>query len=246
MRSTGPPYGPARATIDGVSSRTALLVALVLGALAVLVGAVPAQAAAREVTLMQDGPNGPSGVRAGDTVAFRNEDDVEHRVRSTTSHWTGDVRVPVDGSFPVRLGPAGTYGFRDSYTAPDRIVGLLPAPTEKTSSFEAAPPAGPRPTQTTPSPSPSQTAPPPGLTGGPGSGDSVTGGTGGTEIALPPPGTAPGTSTAAPDARLTEALVQPASLRRYGVPTGLGLVLVLGVASLIVRVAVMQEPRRTA
>lgn len=236
----------------------ALCVALV--AFPVLLLAAGASAATHVVTLSADGPS-PSSITIsrGDTVTFRNADDVQHTVRRTSGAWSFEATVPPGGSArtPV-FASTGSYGYEDSYA-----VALL---TQRNSGSIAV--TEPRPTTTrtaSPRPSPTATAtrtPTASPTAGPsaspspsGTGVAVGPGIGVTTIPpisptqgptpniAPPPVTASETAPVSSVAYGDKAALVQSSPHRYGLPMALALVLAIGVLSLIVRLLLAVELR---
>lgn len=223
------------------------LAAALLIVVPALLWSLLAQAATTVVTLTGNGPSPASvTIQRGDTVTFRNSDDVTHRVRRTSGGWAFDVSVPAGGSVSTpAFGAAGTYGYEDSYTIAllvQRFDGSItvkaPAPTRSpsarpTSSRSAAPrPSASR----SPSPSPSPTGS--GTAVGPpiGTLPPVVPSSGPTPDIAPPPVTA----TVSPSPAPVVAYGDPAGLvqsspHRYGLPTALALLAAVGVLSLILR-----------
>lgn len=234
-------------------TRAAALAAL-LGVLvtAGLLLAGPAHAATRTVTLTSSGPVPARLVLGpGDRVRFTNADNVQHRVTAARG-WKYDSGTLAPGATsgltPVLTTPA-RYGYTDTRSLLLTVAtfsGSLVVPTPAPSPSATRSPS-PRPAPTTAAPVPSATtAPGPVLpTLGPTAGPLPTG----VPTYSPPAVVAPTTlPSPAPDIRYgdAQALVQ-SSPHRYGLPALLGLVGVVGVASLLLRLLLSIAPgtRRT-
>lgn len=213
-----------------------------------------AMAAERVIEINLDGPKPVTltGVKVGDTIAFKNTDAAfPHTVKSTSPNWSFDATINPNATFkvPTALKAAGKYTYADNSPLEDY------AGEVQVTATTAKPPTRkptPRPTRTTsgePSQEPSNGATPT---------DEPTGGSGQAQTppligggiptpspgsVLPPPVTAPeptGTDGAPQAGSGTVALPggnlpEPPTPREYGLPTAVATVGAAGTASLLVR-----------
>jgi plastocyanin len=245
--------GPVRAHPPATARTRAAALAALLAVLATtgLLLAGPAHAATRTVTLTSSGPV-PSRLvlGPGDRVRFTNADNVQHRVTAARG-WKFDSGALAPGATsgltPVLTRPA-RYDYTDTRSLLLTVATfdgalVVPAPAPSPSATRSP---SPRPAPTTPGPAPSATAPGPVLpTGAPTPAPFPTA----VPTYSPPAVVAPTTlPSAAPDIRYgdPQALVQ-SSPHRYGLPALLGLVGIVGVASLLLRLLLSMAPgsRRT-
>jgi plastocyanin len=222
---------------DDVRMRAAAAAGLLL-ALTVLVA--PGHGVTRDVSLTADGPKPRSlTLKPGDRVQFVNNDSVPHQVASRSGWQYNSGPLPpgrITQESPPLTAP-GTYTYDDIrglfFAFEGRLVVPKPAPSP-------SPTLSPRPSPTRASPVPSATSSP---TPSP---TPVTPTPSATRPSAVPVPTAAPTRPAprpAPEVRygVQQALVQ-SSPHRYGLPTLIALVCVVGVLSLLLRYLLFLAP----
>ena len=243
----------------------AALGATLLAAASLVLGATPAQAGERTITL---GASEPASITVtiakGDTVKFLNSDSgITHTVKSSSRNWSFSKAVPGGGSArTAAFTAAGTFTFTDTYTVvavPRQATGQIVVPSTPAPSPSASPRSSPVATKS-PAPKPSaSTGPSPAASATPlpvQSGTAVLPGIGPGVLPTPvatvtsgpmpqvaPGGASPSVSPAADVAAVRyggkDGLVQPSS-HRYGLPAALAVVAIVGVGSLLVRLLLAQ------
>lgn len=230
--------------------RWAALCALLL-VVPLVVLAAQARAATVVVTLSSNGPSPTSvTIKSGDTVTFRNADNVTHRVRRNAGAWSFDQTIaPGASKVTPQFTAAGSYGYEDSFT-----IALLPQSVNGSISVTAPKPTAtrsptPRPSATrsqTPAPRPSGSASPTPSATATATGFAIIPPIGiatippNAPIAAPtpnlaPPMTATPTTTAQAIAYGNQSGLVQSSPHRYGLPMALAFLLAIGVLSLIAR-----------
>lgn len=234
---------------------------LLLGLLAALFLALPAEAATTTVTLGQSGPSPATvTVKVGDTVIFSNTDSVDHTLKATSAGWTAAGKVTPGKKVQTTFTTAGTFTYSDTYT--NAILGFgqtaegsVVVPAQPTPSATPKPTAKPSTTsRPTSAPTAPGTTPTPVATGtGAPQLPPIVGGQIPTPVATASSGPPP--QVAGPDASATSgpsgapaAAVDyddPSSLvqgtnRGFGLPTALAVVGIVGVATLLVRLLLAQ------
>jgi plastocyanin len=225
--------------IRGLAALCAVLLAVPL-----LVLAVSAQAATVVVTLSSDGPNPASvTIKRGDTVTFRNTDNVSHRIRRNAGAWSYDRQIPAGGSAVTpQFAAAGGFGYEDSFTIallPQTVNGsitvIAPKPTATRSPTPSPRPSTTRSPTASPSPSGTPSATPSGLAITPPIGIATIPPTTAPMPNLAPPMPTSPVTTTAPVSYGSKADLVQSSPHRYGLPMALALLLAIGVLSLIAR-----------